>query len=209
MSGYNHSLIYWPLRAGTAIINPVVNQFGTLGFIGTSDGLDRWIVSCFHVLCRLEGPMPAGVRERIYYSTDVSRATPIAVVDGSKADQALDCAAAITLSPNVSRDILAIGALAAPGEPRLGMRVLKSGGATGVTEGVVTEIQADRCFVESPGYPKRYELSEGGDSGALWVSASDNAPIGLHIAGNADEGPARAVVIRIDRVLETLKLKMA
>jgi hypothetical protein len=55
----NHSFAYRPLPAGVALFNPNVNEVGTLSCFATSDGTDRWMVSCYHVLAR-NSPSGAG-----------------------------------------------------------------------------------------------------------------------------------------------------
>jgi len=51
---FNHHLPFRPLRAGVAVLNPIVNKIGTIGCIATSNGHDRWLVSCYHVLGRID-----------------------------------------------------------------------------------------------------------------------------------------------------------
>jgi hypothetical protein len=63
------------------------------------------------------------------------------------------------------------------------MRVLKSGAATGVTEGVITRLQGGRVEIEPEGLPGDYQISAGGDSGAVWVTREGNRPVVLHQRG--------------------------
>jgi len=203
----NHVLAYTLLRGGIAVQNPIIRKYGTIGFVATSDGTDRWIVSCYHVLCRPKGTtMPAGVSEPICQPHDMIRDTPVAFVSADRADEALDCAAALVPNGQAVDTILGIGKLSAPADAELGMRVIKSGAETGVTEGTVTGIGPDEIEISTLGLPEGFDLTTGRDSGALWVSAKDNAPIGLHYRGNEDGTRERAFARPIKLVLAKLRL---
>ena len=52
MSVANHRCAFRPLRAGTLIFQPDNNEAGTLGMVVTSDGVDRWGLTCHHVVAR-------------------------------------------------------------------------------------------------------------------------------------------------------------
>lgn len=142
MPGGNSNYIraFTALRGGIAVHNPLCDpstpggSYGTIGLIATSDGEDRWIVSCYHVLCRKGENFPAGRTEPVYHPVSQLQPTPIAYVSDAKANRELDCAAAkIIASSQAVGDILGIGKLAAPADPAIEMRVLKSGAETGVT----------------------------------------------------------------------------
>lgn len=205
---FNHSLFYSAIRGGTAIINPNVNEFGTAGLIATSNGSDRWIISAYHVLCRKNGIFPAGVSELIYYATDLVRTQPLAMVDGLRADAALDCAAAFVVGGVAIGEILGLPKLQPAIAPLEGMRVLKSGAQTGVTEGRIVRQNAQQVEIAPVGMPARFELSEGGDSGAVWIDADTRAPVALHTSGNSWGDPERAFGVPILLVLQTLNLQM-
>jgi hypothetical protein len=106
----------------------------------------------------------------------------------------LDIAAALIL-PNVgvSADILEMHQLRGVTEPVLGMRVIKSGAETGVTEGVITDMSDELVTIESPDHmPEGYVLCDHGDSGALWVDAGSGQAVALHFMGrNGDTAYAR------------------
>jgi hypothetical protein len=81
------------------------------------------------------------------------------------------------------------------------MRVVKSGIASGVTEGVITEIKDERVRIEIlPGYPSKYERSSVSVSCAIWVEQATSSPLALHVAGN-DTGIEVALGIRLSTVL--------
>jgi hypothetical protein len=207
MSVRNHNLAYRPLRGGIAIVNPAnANELGTLGFIGTSNGQDRWIVSAYHVLGRSDGSVFAD-GEPIYQPFRSAVSAPVALVSRARSDAVTDCAAAeIVNGVGATGEILGIGTVRAPIEPVVGMRVLKSGIETGVTEGVVRQVSGDRIVIAVPaGFPDKYDLSGRGDSGALWISRDAGAPVALHLAGN-DTGEEIAFAVRIAKVLGVLGL---
>jgi hypothetical protein len=204
---FNHTLMYEPLRGGVAVQNPVVGNYGTCGCIATSDGADRWIVSCYHVLCRLNGDMPQGAEEPIFYPLDLSRLNPLAMASMQRANRAMDWAAALVLGPALG-EILGIGRLSPPAAPILGMRVIKSGAETGVTEGRILRVTQSEVEIGPPGILPQYQLSEGGDSGAVWVDAATLAPVALHFKGSDWGTPERAFARPLQMVLDDLGLTL-
>lgn len=209
----NHVREYRPLRGGIAVHNPRSGpdggRYGTLGFVATTDGTDCWIVSCYHVLCRFQGQMPPGTSEEIYQPFFQIQSTPVAVITADRADQRLDCAAALVPSGQAIGEILGLGKLGAPTAPAIGMRVIKSGAETGVTEGRILKASQDEVEIGHLGLPSEYDLSEGGDSGALWVDAATYAPVALHYRGNDWGTPERAFARPIGLVLATLQVRIA
>ena len=211
----NHVLAYSILRGGIAIHNPKADDrgsggaYGTLGFIATSDGADRWVVSCYHVLCRKGEDMPDGVVEPLYHPSSQVQPSPVATVSSGRADRELDCAAGRILMPtHTVGEILGIGALADPVDPVVGMRVIKSGAQTGVTEGRITHVARSEIEISPTGFPDEYQLSEVGDSGSLWIDAATHSPVALHYRGSEPDTPARAFAKPIHAVLEVLHLRV-
>lgn len=206
MAAYNHSLCYRPLVGGIAILNPNVAELGTLGFVATADGADRWLVSCYHVLGRKDlSAFTDG--EPIYQPVDDANQL-VARVATARADAQLDCAAA-RLEPGVagSGAVLGLPAVVGVREPAVGLRVIKSGCITGVTEGVVTGVNTDTVSIGIPsGFPGDYELSREGDSGALWMTEAGHG-VALHRAGNA-YGATSATGSRLSAVLAALQLRL-
>jgi hypothetical protein len=203
----NRSLLYRPVRAGITIVNPNVGKVGTLGFIATSDGQDRWLVSCYHVLGRIDlGVFNDG--EPIYQPMD-DPPNRIAKVSTARADVQLVCAAAkLEAGIQSTHDILEMSPIAGVSEPVVGMRVRKSGCVTGVTEGVISKVSGDSVEIQiAPDFPARYELSQEGDSGSLWVSSQNNLAVALHRAGNA-YGKQIGYAVRLIAILTSLKLKL-
>jgi hypothetical protein len=206
----NYVQPYRPLRPGAAILNPLAGQPGTIACTATSDGVDRWIVSCFHVLCRLSGPGVSQPRSLEVIFQPTTTGGVVARTEMTRADRALDCAAA-----KVDGTIQTVSEIIGIGAPRLGVpavvgtRVLKSGQETGVTEGVITAVNGAEVRIEpSSDFPPGYVLSGPGDSGALWVTKDTKAAIALHRAGSA-VGGREVFGVSIGAVLTSLRLFLA
>jgi hypothetical protein len=202
-------LIYRPLRPGVAIINREVDQYGTLGFFGQSSDGGVWLVSCYHVLGRVDfGAYAAG--EGIFQPDYATAAEPVAELVAGRSDVGLDCAAARVFPGVVAvNEVLGVGTInPAPVVPLVGMRVLKYGVATELTEGVVADVQgSDITIAPTPGFPREYQLSGIGDSGALWLEQGTLRPVALHKQGAAG-GAEKAVGSMVSEVLARLGLKM-
>ena len=200
----NHDRLYRPLRGGTIVFNPNVGVLGTLGLIATSDGIDRWLISCYHVLGRANGA-PFADNEPV---TQGDLVTPIARLRSARADSALDCIAA-EVDPGVAcvRDILGLPPVTQVGQPMVGMRVVKSGRETGVTEGLVEAINGNEVVIGLvPTFPRDYELSGVGDSGAVWIEPTSGAAMALHRAGNS--ATRKAFAASFPAVLTSLGLNL-
>jgi hypothetical protein len=48
----NHRRVFRPVRGGIQIFQPNNGEAGTLGMVLTSDDVDRWALTCLHVLAR-------------------------------------------------------------------------------------------------------------------------------------------------------------
>jgi hypothetical protein len=202
-------LTYRPLRPGIAIINREVDQYGTLGFFGQSNDGGVWLVSCYHVLCRvdLSAYVPG---EGVFQPDYATAAEPVAELVAGRSDVGLDCAAARVLPGVVAvNELLGVGPInPAPIAPMVGMRVFKYGVATELTEGVVADVQgSDITIAPAPGFPREYQLSGIGDSGALWLEQGSLRAVALHKQGAAG-GPEKAVGSVVIDVLARLGLRM-
>lgn len=207
MSVANHCERFRPLGGGIVIATHTREHYGTLGMVLTRTGLDRWGLTCAHVLGPQGGAVPDG---DVVYQPDTSiLANRIGATRGWCADPLLDCAA-FEIDPQLptSADIIGVGTPAGHIAPTVGMAVIKSGRSTGVTEGVIIHIADSRIEIGlRPGFPTAYDLSEGGDSGAIWCEATTRAPVALHTAGSTS-GPSMARAVRFDAALATLGLRM-
>lgn len=202
MSVANHRCAFRPLRAGTQIFQPDNSQAGTLGLFLTSDGVDRWLLTCFHVLARTTGVMVA--TDRIM-QPDATKGV-IATLAGAISDPILDCAAVPVAVP-VSDEVLGIGRLAPASAPIVGARVIKSGWKTGISEGRIRAVAGTDVIIERlPSYPADYLLASIGDSGALWVDVNTLAPVALHRRETA-VGPHQAIGTDFTAVLNALHLQ--
>lgn len=206
---FNHSLSFEVLRGGIGILNPATSKWGTLGILATSDGIDRWLLSAFHVLCNpLQLPTSPGGEQAVFCVNDNAQSRPLAVVTPVRIDQALDCAAARVLGLTCLPEILGLGRLAASADPQTGMRVLKSGASTGVTEGHIMRV-TDRLVEIAPlNLPDRYEMCAEGDSGSVWVDAATYAPVALHTRGSNYGDPERGFAVPLNLALTTLGLRL-
>jgi hypothetical protein len=202
MSLYNHNRVFRPLRGGIEIFNPLLNEPGTLGFLASAGDNGRWIVSCHHVLVK-----GSGDGEKIFQPID-DPGQQVAVTDAARSRPDLDCAAALLLdSISAVADVLGLGPLGQPAVPVVGMQVVKSGAATGITEGTIVVLNNGRVEIEPSGLPKDYRISDAGDSGAVWVAKGTLQPVALHQGGSA--APRRfAYGLDIQTVLAALNLKL-
>jgi hypothetical protein len=120
----NHQARFRPILGGIYIYNPECNAPGTLGLVATSDGSDRWIVSCYHVLGR-EDRSPAVNGEPIYQPGPLPE-NLVANLDLQRSDAAQDVAAArVVAGVGVVGEILGLGPVAQPRPAKVGERVLK------------------------------------------------------------------------------------
>lgn len=202
MSVANHRCPFRPVRGGTLIFQPDANEAGTLGMALTSDGVDRWLLTCRHVLERPNGTLVAS--DRILQPNAVNGV--IATLAGVLDDLVLDCAAARLLVGSAD-EILAVGIVAPCIPPVAGMRVIKSGWKTGLSEGRIQQVVGNDVVIERlPGYPLDYVLAAPGDSGSIWIDAATRAPVALHRRESA-VGPHLAFGVNLTTVLATLGLQ--
>jgi len=199
-----HDLQYRPLRAGTSIINKRIDEPGTLGMIANDAAGAPWIVSCYHVLC--DTALGAFVQDdAVFQPAAVSAANQIAMTSKTKADAGLDCAAAkVQAGILVSNSVLGIGPVIGVVAAIVGVRVVKSGGESGITEGVVSTVSGAEVRVRiDPSFPQDYILSTAGDSGSLWIEQETHKAVALH---RGLVSPREAVAVPIQSVLNSLGL---
>jgi hypothetical protein len=202
MSVANHRCAFRPVRSGTLIFQPHNNEAGTLGAVLTSDGQDRWLLTCRHVVARPDNRI---VITDSILQPDIANGA-IATLAGALADQALDCAAA-RLQVSSSDEVLGLGKPTAFKAPTVGMRVVKSGWKTGVTEGQIRQLSGNEVVIERlAGYPSDYLLGTRGDSGSVWLETMTLAPVALHTR-EAAVGPHLAFASAFPAVLSALNLR--
>ena len=183
-----------PIRAGTSILNPASGTRGTIGLLLTSDGFDRWLLSCYHVVCRpyrLGQVVPFGFGEAVFQPDAAAAIAPVAILAPGLIrplpERMLDAAAVRIDGERTVDEILGLdGIIRVNGviPPQLGMPVIKSGAMTGVTHGIVSSVlqfpaglrvevdfdpnEADQSFVAP------------GDSGAVWIDRITGAAVAMH-----------------------------
>jgi hypothetical protein len=201
----NADLAFRPLLAGTGILNARVNEPGTLGYIAADDVGELWIVSAYHVLCNA-GLVAYASDETIYQPAAVAPENRIATTRAARANADLDCAAA-QLDAGITglNYQLGIGPASNPIEPAVGMKVIKSGAASGVTEGIIVAVSGTDVVIQiDPTYPTDFVLSLPGDSGAAWLEQQSRSLVALH---SGRQSPRRAAAVSLTAVLAALRLK--
>jgi hypothetical protein len=164
-------------------MNAITGNPGTLGCIGLDEDDNPWIVSCYHVLGRSSRFVNiVGNDEPILQATPDIGGGVIARTRITKMNSSLDYGAAIVVPEiDVSASVLELDRLQRVADAEVGMRVVKSGAATGVTIGVVAEVTPELIRIEKPAEsPADYVLSDHGDSGAVWLDAQTGNAVGLH-----------------------------
>ena len=205
-----------PLRGGISVSRDGAYGSGTLGSVVTDRATGRpMILSNWHVLVADWATRP-GVAVYQPGLTDGGRFQDLV---GRYARDAmpvnLDAAvASVTAARGLSREQLGLGAVSGVAAAEPGMRVVKSGRTTGVTEGEVTGVDGaaklryrglDRVIrqvVTIDPVEGAAVVSDAGDSGSLWLDASTDACVALHFAGS--NVPERALGMDIARVLDAL-----
>src|SRR5437879_1356128 len=195
------------LRGGIRILNPVEGRPGTLGLVCTRDGVDRWIVSCYHVLCRMNrAPFLDG--EPIYQPIDDAQNLVGRLVMGMANSVADVAAARVIPGRETASDIIGLPAVVGVEDPVAGMEVIKCGMTTGVTDGVIESVNGNRVRIKPRvGYATDYSISRVGDSGAIWINRNTAATVAMNQAGE-DTGEEVAFAIPFRVVLSTLGLRM-
>ena len=97
-------------------------------------------------------------------------------------------------------------------DPVEGMKVQKVGQTTGHTFGIIERVVGNTVIIKPNKDKPTPEISEGGDSGSLWVTDEDNfKAVALHRAGEPTDSTTakdRAFAIPIKRVLKTLNVTL-
>jgi hypothetical protein len=197
MSMGNLKRIYGNLRGGLQIMNRAAEEPGTLGMIVSADG-GACLISARHVLA----PNRPGIGDAVVQRPG---APEIAIVE--RVSDRLDCAAARLASDvRFAPEILNIGPLAPIKDPAEGMRVVKVGASTDVTEGRITQVNGDEVTIEPlADFPLEYQLSDTGDSGSVWVEIATRAPVALHYSAQSG-GASVAFAIPLAVVMAELGL---
>lgn len=202
----NHDQRFRPLRAGVSIHNTQLWELGTLGLMVRSAAGDHWLISCHHALWSPAWDEGAAAEE----ITQPGGGEVIAQTARNRSSPVLDIAAARIIDGQAvaHNEVLGIGSIGAPLAPTEGMRVLKSGAGTGVTEGLIQQVTGDEVVVIVPeGFTPTYELTAKGDSGAVWICAATRRPVAMHQRGN-NGGAEYSRGLGIESVLAALDLEL-
>lgn len=195
-----------PLIGGISCGNPRITA-GTLGAIVFNRTTCKpMILSNWHVLA---GASAAAVGEDILQPGQYDGGSQVvANLTKMVLDSRMDAAVAtLNGARNHSQEILGLGTITGIDTPTLGMNVVKSGRTTAITEGVVDGVSLSVSInygdpgvvafsnqihiVPRPPWPTvDYEVSQGGDSGSVWMNQANNRAIGLHFAGETNPSPA-------------------
>jgi hypothetical protein len=206
VAAIERTTVFDPLIGGISCGNPRVTA-GTIGAIVFNRTTCRpMILSNWHVLA---GASAAAVGETILQPGRVDGGTQaVATLTAMRLDARMDAAVA-TLNGvrGHSRDLLGLGTISGIDTATLGMLTVKSGRTTGITRGVVDGVSMSTSInygdpgivafsnqiriVPRPPWPAvDYEVSQGGDSGSVWLNEANNRAIGLHFAGETQPAPA-------------------
>ncbi|MBT2511790.1 DNA/RNA non-specific endonuclease [Streptomyces sp. ISL-98] len=221
-----------PIVPGASVGHVEVSA-GTIGCIvfdkknGTPYVLSNW-----HVLHGSDGELGEAVVQPGTHDDNRIAQNRLGVLERSHLGMAGDCAVATIEDRRFAQKILELDV--APeqlGEPELGDKVVKSGRTTGVTHGVVrrieTLVQLDYggevglqnigCFEIEPDPaipPAAGEVSQGGDSGAVWMFKGANGRpgkvmAGLHFGGEGEFSPDEHALACLPRsVFEKLDISL-
>lgn len=205
---------YRPLQGGAQISPAGTNKVGTLGCIATlvSDG-STVVLSNEHVLYADSAEDDTEVGQPNHETSCCCTCNEVAVnVVGINRDH-LDCAIArLDDGVSASDDIIDIGPITGIADAIPRETVKKRGRTTGLTEGVVTDVEEDddtgailKITVKTDDGNDRF--SKGGDSGSALLNEDDEI-VGLHYAGNnrddVEPGDFVSFSIGIQEVLDAL-----
>jgi endonuclease G, mitochondrial len=210
-----------PLRGGISVSREGQYGPGTLaGVVLDRTTGDPMLLSNWHVFVADWWTRPGvavyqpGRRDGGTFQDLVARYTRDAM--GANLDAAVAAAAD---SRRLSNEQLELGPVQGLAEPEPGMQVVKSGRQTGITYGEVTGVDGTaklrygfldrviRRVVTIEPIAGAGEVSDGGDSGSLWLDAASRACVALHFAGS--NVPERALGMEIGPVLDALGVDLA
>ncbi len=209
------------MQGGISIGNERRNHYGTLGawVVDQDDHSVSMILSNWHVL-RSSWTAPDGLRIFQPGRLDGGQwSDTVAVLTRDAMDADLDAAVAtLTGERALSVEQMELGPPRGVNWALPGMEVVKSGRASEVTRGRVTDFDMvvklrydgierliRHAFAVEQNGPLE-EVSRGGDSGSLWLEADTNYAVGLHFAGS--DQPERGLAMDIRTVLTQLNVAL-
>jgi len=220
-----------PLQPGISISN-VNGTAGTIGcFVYDRITETPYILSNWHVLHGSGGNIGDRIVQPGPIDDNRTELNQCGTLVRSYLGIGGDCALSSIENRSFKEDILQLAtSVKEISDPELDDRVVKSGRTTNITYGIVVRtdvitkinyggtigVKEIGCFeigVDSTRPPERGEISEGGDSGSVWmILKSDNKPsnimAGLHFAGEAPSNPLEyALACYPKSVFEKLGIK--
>ena len=218
-----------PIAPGASVAN-FARRAGTIGAIvfdlETNEPL---ILSNWHILCAPNGESDEIAQPGPRDDSDAS-SNKIGQLRRSHLGLAGDCAVASIAERGYERTIIELNMTPQrTAKPNLRDKVVKSGRTTGVTFGIVERVDvsapveygetretvgAFEIRVNPAKRPLNGEISDTGDSGALWMVDGDrdvsDIALGLHFAGETTPGPAaeHALACPITCVARKLKFSL-
>jgi len=197
-----------PLVGGVETRNVNIDGVGTLGaVVFDATNSQAMALSNHHVY--VGGRANGAAGEQVNQPGTTVNNDAIGTI--TRSNRGLDCAVA-TLNANrgISTTIVDFpGGIKGVVDPVLGMRVTKSGRTTGTTRGMVEGVSTNE-FTVVPVPGEWQELSQGGDSGSIWLEQVSHAAVGLHYGGETSTAPEdeRAWSKLISRVSNTLNINL-
>ena len=226
-----------PILPGVSVAN-TKETAGTIGCIvfDTHDGTP-YVLSNWHVLHGPQGALGDDIVQPGPHDDNRIRLNRLGRLVRSHLGVAGDCAVSSIEDRSFNSEVFELGI--APeqlGEPELGDKVIKSGRTTAVTQGIVRRIDTIAkidygepvrekevgCFeigLDLDHLPPNGEISQGGDSGSVWLfKGSSGKPTkvmaGLHFAGEGAGDPdehalacyPRSVFEKLEISLEAVKV---
>jgi len=221
-----------PIQPGIS----VANRKGTAGTLGCivydrTDGTP-FVLSNWHVLHGSNGAVGDKIVQPGPFDNNSLDKNYLGRLLRSHLGPAGDCAVCSIEGRKINASVMSLNVTPAElGEPELGDRVTKSGRTTNVTHGIVSRVDtlvklnyggstgevAIGCFEITPDpqqMPANGEISEGGDSGSVWLfKSANNKPTtvmaGLHFAGEASNAtPEHALACYPKSVFEKLDISL-
>jgi hypothetical protein len=200
---------------------PLVNEAGRLftlgGIVRDRRTKKEMVLSSWHVLA---GSWASGEQVLLYQAVSVDGKETTEVVaeyTRSAIRAGLDAAVSRLKSKKpLLNQQQGIGAVTGVALPQPGMRVIKSGAATGVTSGVITGIlgysmqryanhkQLIGPFVCITPEEPNAQINAPGDSGAWWLERWSRRAVALHFAGGDD--PSFGLAFSMPEVLHALEV---
>jgi hypothetical protein len=205
---------YRPLVGGCRIGAEVAGGTGTMGAVCRRTIDDKIVLlSNWHVLIDPGGAIGDGVGQPRWRKSCCCTCDRVGTVLAF-AIKPLDCAiaelrAGEPFAPKIRRilrddgSVEQEGFIAGSAAPVAGDEVYKVGARTGLTRGIIDEVDTDRMeVVPNPEFPR---MSNNGDSGAVYVSLETDMVCGLH-RSRLSGTPTTGVGTPFDLVMSTLSI---